>query len=143
MLPAYLCQTELFLMLNWIIWNRTVFWHWNCTYTKLNCYITTWIKGIVWNRNVFWQAVYSCKTELFEIKLISYIKMDLALNNLQRLICHKTQQTNQSICRNAVGIFYRPSQLGFICLELLIHWYIQIKLDDFIGYIFKECEEAF
>ena len=23
--------------------------------------------------------------------------MDLALNNLQRLICHKTQQTNQPI----------------------------------------------
>ena len=32
------------------------------------------------------------------IKLINYIKIDLALNNLQRLICHKTQQTkpNQS-----------------------------------------------
>ena len=26
---------------------------------------------------------------------IIYIKMDLALNNLQRLICHKTQQPNQ------------------------------------------------
>ena len=24
------------------------------------------------------------------------MKMDLALNNLQRLICHKTQQTNQT-----------------------------------------------
>ena len=34
-----------------------------------------------------------CQTELFEIELISYIKMDLALNNLKRLICHKTQQT--------------------------------------------------
>ena len=30
---------------------------------------------------------------MFEIELIIYIKMDLALNNLQRLICHKTQQT--------------------------------------------------
>ena len=28
---------------------------------------------------------------------IIYIKMDLALNNLQRLICHKTHQTNQPI----------------------------------------------
>ena len=27
------------------------------------------------------------------MELIIYIKMDLALNNLQRLICHKTQQT--------------------------------------------------
>ena len=31
---------------------------------------------------------------MFEIELISYIKMDLALINLQRLICHKTQPTN-------------------------------------------------
>ena len=27
------------------------------------------------------------------IEQIIYIKMDLALNNLQRLICHKTHQT--------------------------------------------------
>ena len=26
--------------------------------------------------------------------MIIYIKMDLALNNLERLICHKTQPTN-------------------------------------------------
>ena len=39
-----------------------------CTYAKLNC---------------------------FKIEQIIYIKMDLALNNLQRLICHKTQQTNK------------------------------------------------
>ena len=32
--------------------------------------------------------------ELFEIELIICIKMDLALNNLQRLICHKNP-TNQ------------------------------------------------
>ena len=32
-------------------------------------------------------------TELFSIEQIIYIKMDLALNNLQRLICHKTKQT--------------------------------------------------
>ena len=43
------------------------------------------LNWIVWNR-----------TELFEIELIIYIKMDLALDNLQRLKCHKTnQQTNQ------------------------------------------------
>ena len=30
---------------------------------------------------------------MFEIELTSCIKMDLALNNLQRLICHKTQPT--------------------------------------------------
>ena len=32
---------------------------------------------------------------MFEIELIIYIKMDLALNNLQRLICHKTPTTSQ------------------------------------------------
>ena len=32
---------------------------------------------------------------MFEIKLIIYIKMDLALNNLQRLICNKIQPINQ------------------------------------------------
>ena len=31
------------------------------------------------------------------IEQIIYIKMDLALNNLQRLICHKTQQTKPSL----------------------------------------------
>ena len=30
-------------------------------------------------------------TELFEIELIIYIKMDSALNNLHRLMCHKTK----------------------------------------------------
>ena len=30
---------------------------------------------------------------LFDIELIIYIKMYLALNNLEGLICHKTQQT--------------------------------------------------
>ena len=36
---------------------------------------------------------------MFSIEQIIYIKMDLALNNLQRLICHKTQQTkpNQTL----------------------------------------------
>ena len=33
---------------------------------------------------------------MFEIELFICIKMDLALNNLQRLICHKTQ-TNKHV----------------------------------------------
>ena len=32
---------------------------------------------------------------MFEIELIIRIKMDLALNKQQRLICHKTRTTNQ------------------------------------------------
>ena len=34
--------------------------------------------------------------ELFEIELFFCIKMDLALNNLQRVICHKTQTNKQT-----------------------------------------------
>ena len=33
--------------------------------------------------------------KLFEIKLLICIKMDLRLNNIRRLKCHKTQPTNQ------------------------------------------------
>ena len=31
---------------------------------------------------------------MFEIELFIFMKMDLALNNLQRLICHKPKETN-------------------------------------------------
>ena len=41
--------------------------------------------------------MYSCLNELFYIELIICIKMYLVLNNLQRLICHKTQPTNQTL----------------------------------------------
>ena len=58
-------------MLNWIVWVNWIAWNWNA--------FDNW-------------TVYLCKTELFEIEQIIYIKMDLALNNLQRLICHKTQK---------------------------------------------------
>ena len=35
------------------------------------------------------------KLILFVIELFIHIKMDLVLNNLQRLICHKTQTNKQ------------------------------------------------
>ena len=41
---------------------------------------------------------------MFEIELIIYIKMDLALNNLQGLIYHKTQQTEQTKQERDKGI---------------------------------------
>ena len=41
--------------------------------------------------------MHSCETELFEIELIICIKLELALNNLRKLICHKPQTTNQLI----------------------------------------------
>ena len=44
-------------------------------------------------------------TEMFDIELFICMKMDLALNNLQRLICHKTltNQTSVSSQRKSKG----------------------------------------
>ena len=39
--------------------------------------------------------MYLCLNELFEIELYICIKMDLALNNLQKLMRHKIQTVNQ------------------------------------------------
>ena len=41
------------------------------------------------------------KLNFFSMEQIIYIKMDLALNNLQGLICHKTKQTkpNQTLMK--------------------------------------------
>ena len=77
-------------MLNWIVWNETVFGL--VTVLLLNWIVlirTVWLNWIAWNWNVFYNwIVYFAKPELFEIELFLYIKIDLALNNLRRLICH-------------------------------------------------------
>ena len=44
--------------------------------------------------------------ELFEIELFICIKMNLALNNLKWLICHKTHTNKQTNCH--YGIKYFP-----------------------------------
>ena len=44
-------------------------------------------------------------TQLFEIELTICLKMDLALNNLQRMICHKNQLTNQLNYINIVKFY--------------------------------------
>ena len=41
--------------------------------------------------------------------------MDLALNNLQRLICHKTQQTNQLI----EFFYHEQPNIGNIMLSIV------------------------
>ena len=41
--------------------------------------------------------MYWCQTELFGIELFICIKMDLALNNLQRLICHKIKPNQRNL----------------------------------------------
>ena len=63
--------------------------------------------------------MYSYSTELLEIELIICIKMDLAFNNLPRLICHKFQPTNQptnyssELSKTLVFIWYEPALLCF------------------------------
>ena len=71
-------------MLNWITWNRTVYldWPWvvasdrvlSMGQIELKCvFMLNWI---TWNRTVY---------------------LDLTLKNLQWLICHKTQMTNDNL----------------------------------------------
>ena len=58
--------------------------------------------------------MYSCSTELFEIELTICIKMDLALNNLQRLICHKPNQPTMiwvQILNKAICILIKANTL--------------------------------
>ena len=43
------------------------------------------------------------RTELFETELFICIKIDLALNNRQRLICHKTPTNKQTIIAGRAG----------------------------------------
>ena len=95
-------------MLSWAIWNRTVFDI--ETVLMLNRILwngTVWLNLIAWNRNVFDnENVYICLTKLFEIELFICIKMDLALNNQQRLIYNKTQTNKQinnwSYCQKCI-----------------------------------------
>ena len=54
-------------------------------------------------------------------------KNDLVLNNLQRLICHKTQPTNQPLSGGTCGVmvivignrlgYYQSSNPGWDCLH--------------------------
>ena len=81
--------------------------------------------------------MYSCKTEFFEIELFICIKMDLALNNLLWLICHKTKldqtkpNTNKNIEINQrrmmlwfCKVFLKPSGLIVKTDYRIIIWWI-------------------
>ena len=61
------------------------------------------LNSLAWNRTVLNSNCVLMLTEFFEIKLFICMKMDLALNNLQWLICHKTKP-NQTIIRLCVSI---------------------------------------
>ena len=100
-------------MLNWIVWNGTVFdidtvltLNWILHHVK-NIFILNWI---VWNKTV-WQNWIAWNRNFLTIKLctnakLNYLKkmfilitVDLALNSLQRLIYHKNtnKQTNKHL----------------------------------------------
>ena len=69
-------------------------------------------------------------TELFSIEQIIYIKIDLALNNLQRLICHKTQQTKPKIHKEAfikcTHTHTHTHTRARACVRVYIYIYIHI-----------------
>ena len=66
--------------------------------------------------------MYSCWTELFKRELIIYIEMDLALNNLQRLICHKTKPNQTKPIYVSLSLLFGPS----VCLSIYFFLFISI-----------------
>ena len=53
--------------------------------------------------------------------------MDLALNNLQRLICHKTQQTNQKVNLRNLNASYLPYLAQDTDILLFIYFYFNME----------------
>ena len=98
-------EIKTILTLNWIVWNRTIF-TFNSVKTK-TIHILNWN---VWIRTVRlnWITFKLC-TELFEIELFICIKMDLALSNLQRLICNKTHTNKQTNIKWDITSWFRVS----------------------------------
>ena len=60
--------------------------------------------------------------KLFEIELITCIKIDLALNNLQRLICYKTQTTNYTFPKGISTLQNANSLVQVVNSGLHIHF---------------------
>ena len=85
---------ETLLAPNWTAGNRTLL---TKSIYMLNCIVwirTVWLNWIAWNRTVSDDfTVYLCKNELFKRERFICVNMDLALNNLQKLMCHKNKQT--------------------------------------------------
>ena len=85
-------------MLNWIVWNRNVFF---CLTWFLSLFFEIetvyFCKTELFEIEMFLDSTvsktkgYLCLTELFETELFIGIKMDLALNKLKWLMCYKTK----------------------------------------------------
>ena len=88
-------------MLHWIVWNKNYFWHRNCQFT---------LNWIVWNRTV------------------SMYKMDLVLNNLQRLMSHKTKP-------NQTNLMSAASDLPLIPIRKELIDEIQAMIDQLVNQV--------
>ena len=134
-------------MLNWIAWNRTVLTFKLRTYAKLNCltfFLTPklyshWTKfeiELFWHSIVCKQKLYLYKTELFEIELFICIKMDLVLNNLQRLICQTTQtnKTSNQLC-SKLSQFSGLQLIAGLCVGILVYIYIYIPAFNLVVFL--------
>ena len=89
---------------------------------------------------------------IYEIELIICIKMDLALNNLQRLICHKTQIPKQQVLNQFFAflsfyslICWNNEVYQFFCVNskqiCSSFWYCRISFylkisHNFVGFIY-------
>ena len=67
---------------------------------------------------------------MFEIELFICIKIELALNNLQRLICHKTQ-TNKQIKLFFLLFFNYFSRVSCMFLLIGVAWFFLLIEDSF------------
>ena len=69
---------------------------------------------------------------LFEMKVFKYMKIDLALNNLQRLICHQTKQNKINITRYLDLSFQLIALVVFITAYSVSFCYFQFSLSVLI-----------
>ena len=67
---------------------------------------------------------------MFEIELIICIKMDLALNNLKRLICYKTQTTNQPNQFIMWFLYSKKMYVYYLAYEVML---MQMRISKPIG----------
>ena len=74
------------------------------TYRHRNRIRTVWLNRIAWNRKVWQLNCVLMLNWIVEIELFICIKMDLALNNLQSLIYHKTQTNKHSYIVSSISI---------------------------------------
>ena len=104
------------LMLNWIVWNRTVFWNWNCVFM---------LNWIAWNKTFLTFNLVNKKTILILIvwnRTVNMYKIDLAFIIYNRWCNTKPNQTkpNQPPKPNSESLPYRF--INFRIQNLILYW---------------------